>query len=83
MSILQLTTEKENSPCFDFLEERIREESKKLIESIYADEVRQFLERMSSVVDKNGKQACSPKRLPQKSNLSDFLRKCRGKSSEN
>ena len=54
MAILQLTTEKENSVCFDFLEEKIREESKKLIESIYADEVRQFLERMSALVDKNG-----------------------------
>lgn len=32
--ILQLTTEKENTLCFDFLEEKIREESKKLIESI-------------------------------------------------
>ena len=45
MAILQLTTEKENTLCFDFLEENIREESKKLIESIYADEVRQFLMR--------------------------------------
>ena len=32
MAILQLTTEKENTLCFDFLEEKIREESKKLIE---------------------------------------------------
>lgn len=54
MAILQLTTEKENTLCFDFLEEKIREESKKLIESIYADEVRQFLERMSPVVDEKG-----------------------------
>ena len=54
MAILQLTTEKENTLCFDFLEEKIREESKKLIESIYADEVRQFLERMSAVVDEKG-----------------------------
>ena len=54
MAILQLTTEKENTLCFDFLEEKISEESKKLIESIYADEVRQFLERMSAVVDEKG-----------------------------
>ncbi len=54
MAILQLTTEKENTLSFDFLEEKIREESKKLIESIYADEVRQFLERMSAVVDEKG-----------------------------
>ena len=54
MAILQLTTEKENTLCFDFLEGKIREESKKLIESIYADEVRQFLERMSAVVDEKG-----------------------------
>lgn len=54
MAILQLTTEKENTLCFDFLEEKIREESKKLIESIYADEVRQFLKRMSAVVDEKG-----------------------------
>ena len=32
MAILQLTTEKENTLSFDFLEEKIREESKKLIE---------------------------------------------------
>ena len=37
MSILQLIAEKEKSLCFDFLEEKIREESRKLIESIYAD----------------------------------------------
>ena len=43
MSILQLIAEKEKSLCFDFLEEKIREESRKLIESIYADEVNQFL----------------------------------------
>ena len=43
MAILQLIAEKEKSLCFDFLEEKIREESRKLIESIYADEVNQFL----------------------------------------
>ena len=48
MSILQLIAEKEKSLCFDFLEEKIREESRKLIESIYADEIRQFLEKMAS-----------------------------------
>ena len=53
-SILQFETEKENSLCFDFLEEQIREESRKLIESIYKDEVQQFLNRMSSVVDDKG-----------------------------
>ena len=37
MSILQLIAEKEKSLCFDFLEEKIREESRKLIEAIYAD----------------------------------------------
>ena len=42
MAILQLIAEKEKSLCFDFLEEKIREESRKLIESIYADEVNQF-----------------------------------------
>ena len=51
MSILQLIAEKEKSLCFDFLEEKIREESRKLIESIYADEVNQFLEKMASVVE--------------------------------
>ena len=35
MAILQLIAEKEKSLCFDFLEEKIREESRKLIESIY------------------------------------------------
>lgn len=54
-SILQFTTEKENSICFNFLEEKIREESRKLIESIYEDEVQQFLSRMASIVDENGK----------------------------
>ena len=33
------------------MEEKIREESRKLIESIYADEVNQFLEKMASIVD--------------------------------
>ena len=42
MAILQLIAEEEMSLCFDFLEEKIREESRKLIESIYADEVNQF-----------------------------------------
>ena len=42
MAILQLIAEEEKSLCFDFLEEKIREESRKLIESIYADEVNQF-----------------------------------------
>ena len=51
MSILQLIAEKEKSLCFDFWEEKIREESRKLIEAIYADEVRQFLEKMTTVVD--------------------------------
>ena len=36
MAILQLIAEEEKSLCFDFLEEKIREESRKLIESIYA-----------------------------------------------
>ena len=54
MSILQLIAEKEKSLCFDFLEEKIREESRKLIESIYADEVHQFLEKMATVVDGKG-----------------------------
>ena len=54
MAILQLIAEKEKSLCFDFLEEKIREESRKLIESIYADEVNQFLEKMASVVDGKG-----------------------------
>lgn len=54
-SILKFTTEKENSICFNFLEEKIREESRKLIESIYEDEVQQFLSRMASIVDENGK----------------------------
>lgn len=48
MAILQLIAEKEKSLCFDFLEEKIREESRKLIESIYADEVNQFLEKMAT-----------------------------------
>ena len=49
MSILQLIAEKEKSLCFDFLEEKIREESRKLIESIYADEVNRFFEKMASM----------------------------------
>ena len=53
-NIIHFETEKENSFCFDFLEEKIREESRKLIESIYADEVQQFLDNMSSVVDDKG-----------------------------
>ena len=51
MAILQLIAEK--SLCFDFLEEKIREESRKLIESIYADEVNQFLEKMASISNFN------------------------------
>jgi len=35
------------------LEEKIREESRKLIESIYADEVNQFLEKMASISNFN------------------------------
>ena len=54
MAILQLIAEKEKSLCFDFLEEKIREESRKLIESIYADAVNQFLEKMASIVDGKG-----------------------------
>ena len=54
MAILQLIAEEEKSLCFDFLEEKIREESRKLIESIYADEVNQFLEKMASIVDGKG-----------------------------
>ena len=53
-NIIHFETEKENSFCFDFLEEKIREESRKLIESIYAEEVQQFLDSMSSVVDDKG-----------------------------
>lgn len=55
MNILQFTAEKENSICFNFLEEKIREESRRLIESIYEDEVQQFLNRMDSIVDEKGK----------------------------
>ena len=51
MAILQLIAEK--SLCFDFLDEKIREESRKLIESIYADEVNQFLEKMASISNFN------------------------------
>ena len=54
MAILQLIAEKEKSLCFDFLEEKIREESRKLIESIYAYEVNQFLDNMASIVDWKG-----------------------------
>ena len=53
MAILQLIAEEEKSLCFDFLEEKIREESRKLIESIYADEVNQFLEKMASISNFN------------------------------
>ena len=54
MAILQLIAEEKKSLCFDFLEEKIREESRKLIELIYADEVNQFLEKMASIVDGKG-----------------------------
>ena len=53
MAILQLIAEREKSLCFDFLEEKIKEESRKLIESIYADEVNQFLEKMASISNFN------------------------------
>ena len=53
MAILQLIAEEEKSLCFDFFEEKIREESRKLIESIYADEVNQFLEKMASISNFN------------------------------
>ena len=53
MAILQLIAEEEKSLCFDFLEEKIRKESRKLIESIYADEVNQFLEKMASISNFN------------------------------
>ncbi len=45
MAILQLIVEKEKSLCFDFLEEKIREESRKLIESIYADKILNWSEQ--------------------------------------
>ena len=46
-TILQYETEKENNFCFDFLEEKIREGSRKLIESIYEEEVQLFLDRIT------------------------------------
>jgi len=53
-NILHFKTEQENSFCFDFLEAKIREESRKLIESIYAEEVQNFLNEMRDVVDYKG-----------------------------
>ena len=53
MAILQLIAEEEKSLCFDFLEEKNREESRKLIESIYTDEVDQLLEKMASISNFN------------------------------
>jgi len=54
MDILHFTTEKENSFCFDFLEEKIREASREMIEKIYAEEVQSFLDKTASIVDEKG-----------------------------
>jgi len=54
-NILQFTTEKENSFCFDFLEEKIREASREMIEKIYAEEVQTFLNKTATIVDEKGK----------------------------
>ena len=54
MDILQFNEKKENNLCFDFLEEKIREESRRVIEALYADEVNQYLNRMASLVNENG-----------------------------
>ena len=82
MAILQLIAEKEKSLCFDFFEEKIREESRKLIESIYADEVNQFLEKIASIVDGKEKKIGCEKWLPQKPCRSNSLRKCGGKTAK-
>lgn len=54
MDILQFNEKKENNLCFDFLEEKIREESRRVIEAFYADEVNQYLNRMASLANENG-----------------------------
>lgn len=54
MDILQFNEKKENNLCFDFLEEKIREESRRVIEALYADEVNQYLSRIASLVNENG-----------------------------
>ena len=51
MNIIQLYEEKENQDCFEFLENKIREASQQMIERIYSEEVLDFLNRTSSIVD--------------------------------
>lgn len=54
MNIIQLYEEKENQNCFEFLENKIREASRQMIERIYLEEVEAFLDRTASIVDANG-----------------------------
>ena len=55
MNIIQLYEEKENQNCFEFLENKIREASRQMIEKIYSEEVQLFLDRTSSIVDEQGR----------------------------
>lgn len=54
MNIMQLYEEKENQNCFEFLENKIREVSRQMIEKNYLEEVEAFLDRTASIVDANG-----------------------------
>ena len=52
MKIVTLNDEKEN--CFEFLEEKIREATRKMIEQIYKEEVQAFLDKTASKTDEKG-----------------------------
>lgn len=54
MNIIQLYEEIENQDCFEFSENKIREASQQMIERIYSEEVLDFLNRTSSIVDEKG-----------------------------
>ena len=47
-----------NSGTVDLIEDAIRNRAKEIIEALYEEEVKQFLERTASLVDKDGKRKC-------------------------
>lgn len=54
MKIIQDEVKKENYNFFEFLDEKIREASKAMIERIYSEEVQDFLDRTALIVDEKG-----------------------------
>jgi transposase-like protein len=54
MKIIQDEVKKGNYNFFEFLDEKIREASKAMIERIYSEEVQDFLDRTALIVDEKG-----------------------------